>query len=261
MQRRAFLNTAAAGAAAPSVTRARTPRRPIVLVHGASHGGWCWRDVRRRLQADGFEVFTPTLTGLGERVHLRTKSLTLATQISDVANVILWEELTDVVLVGHSFGGMAITGVCDQFKDRIAHVVYLDAAVPRNGEPAFPGLRTISEGTLKDGYLMPVMALKGLGIDEAAAPETAAWMKQRLTEQPYPVWIEPIVLTNGGSDGLPRTYVQLTDPQWLPPPVRAQLQARKSDPTWRFIERLGPHDVMITDPAWTAELIAGIARS
>jgi pimeloyl-ACP methyl ester carboxylesterase len=260
LPRRTLMTAATMLGVIPPTLAADPPRkRPVVMVHGASHGGWCWRDVRRILQARGHEVFTPTLTGLGERVHLRSKDITLATHVTDVANVITWEELNDVILVGHSFGGMTITGVCDQMKDRISHVIYLDAAAPEDGESAFPGMTGITGGALKDGYLMPVMAVRGLGIDETKDPATAAWVKRRLTEQLHQVWVEPIHLKNGGSAGLKRTYVQLTDPQWLPPVSREHMIARKTDPSWHFVERLGPHDVMITDPAWTADLIAKAA--
>ena len=260
IKRRDLLAATAAVAVVPAKAKdAPHPKHPVVLVHGASHGGWCWRDVRRRLQAKGLDVFTPTLTGLGERVHLRNADITLATHITDVVNVITWEELSGVVLVGHSLGGMVITGVCDALKDRIAHVIYLDAAVPENGEPAFPGMKAISEGALKEGYLMPAMPTVGLGLDEEHYAAAAAWVRRRLTDQPYPVWSGAIALKNGGSDGIARTFVQCTDPKWLPQENRERVKARRSDPSWVFVEKLGPHDVMITDPVWTADLIASRA--
>ncbi|MGZ0244868.1 MAG: alpha/beta fold hydrolase, partial [Alphaproteobacteria bacterium] len=106
----------------------------FVLVHGAWHGGWCWRDVRRVLEEHGHTVFTPTLTGLGERSHLLSPDIDLETHIADVINLLVWEELNDVILVGHSYGGMVITGVADQAKDRLRHIVYLDAFLPADGE-------------------------------------------------------------------------------------------------------------------------------
>jgi pimeloyl-ACP methyl ester carboxylesterase len=236
--------------------------RPIVLVHGAAQGGWCWRDVRRHLQAQGFEVFTPTLTGLGERVHLRSPQVTLSTHITDICNVIEWEELTDVLLVGHSYGGMVITGVCDRIKERIGHVVYLDATLPADGESAFPDLtREDMEarfGSFIDGYLVPIGDFSMLGITEDDT-ENWAWVHRRLTEQLYPCWAESIALAHGGSDGLDRTFVLCTDKKYMRSAARSRLDTTKKDPSWNFIESPKPHDMMITDSKWTASLIAECA--
>jgi len=106
----------------------------FVLVHGGFHGGWCWRRVAPPLRAAGHAVYTPTLTGLGERAHLATPAIGLDTHIRDVLGVLEYEELRDVVLVGHSMAGMVVTGVAERAADRLAHLVYLDACVPRDGE-------------------------------------------------------------------------------------------------------------------------------
>ena len=106
----------------------------FVLVHGAWHGGWCWSRVARRLRAAGHEVHTPTLTGLGDRSHLMSRSVNLQTHVQDVANLLHWEELNDIVLCGHSYGGMVITGVANRLAKRIKSLVYLDAFVPENGQ-------------------------------------------------------------------------------------------------------------------------------
>ena len=109
----------------------------FVLVHGAWHGGWCWKRVRPLLESRGHLVFTPTLTGLGERSHLLARETGLETHIADVVNVIRWEELSEVVLCGHSYGGMVISGVADRVPDRIRSLVYLDAFVPSDGQSLF----------------------------------------------------------------------------------------------------------------------------
>jgi len=240
----------------------KTKRRPIVLVHGAGHGGWCWKAVREKLRADGFSVFTPTLTGLGGRVHLRSPDLTLETHILDIENLIRWEELEDVVLVGHSYAGMIIAGVCDRLKSRIGHVIYLDAALAEDGKPALPGLtKALAEarfGPLVEGYLVSMNNLDTLGLANES-PETRAWVERRLTEQPLQLWVEPIRLVNGGSDGVPRTLVLCADPTKLPPHIAKKITALKNDSSWRYIEKVGPHNVMITDPEWTAALIANAA--
>jgi pimeloyl-ACP methyl ester carboxylesterase len=105
-----------------------------VLVHGGAHGGWCYRRVGQILRPAGHEVHAPTLTGLGERSHLLGLGTDLETHISDVVNVFLYEDLRDVILVGQSYGGMVITGVADRVLERVAHLVYLDAALPEDGE-------------------------------------------------------------------------------------------------------------------------------
>src|SRR5262245_27253642 len=104
-----------------------------VLVHGGAHGGWCYQRVARILRADGHEVYTPTLTGCGERAHLVSAEVDLETHIADVVAVLEYEDLEDVVLVGHSYGGMVITGVADRAPERIGRLVFLDAANPKNG--------------------------------------------------------------------------------------------------------------------------------
>jgi len=108
--------------------------RTFVLVHGAWHGGWCWRRVADRLTAAGHRVFTPTLTGLGERKHLMSASITLDTHVQDVCNLIRFEELSDICLVGHSYAGMVVSLVAEAMEDRISSFVFLDAFVPEDGE-------------------------------------------------------------------------------------------------------------------------------
>src|SRR5512136_3051948 len=106
----------------------------FVLVHGAWHGGWCYKRVAERLRAKGHVVYTPTNTGLGERSHLYHRDINLDTHITDILNVIKWEELDDFVLVGHSYGGMIITGVADRIPEKVRRLVYLDAFVPEDGK-------------------------------------------------------------------------------------------------------------------------------
>ena len=148
-----------------------------VLVHGAWHGGWCWKRVAPLLRAAGHEVYTytPTLTGLGERAHLLSRDIDLDTHITDIVNVLAYEELTDVVLVGHSYGGMVIAGVADRVPERVAHLVYLDAFVPRDGQavhdifsPEFAAhlqALALAEG---DGWRIPAPPAASYGVTAAA---------------------------------------------------------------------------------------------
>jgi pimeloyl-ACP methyl ester carboxylesterase len=117
------------------------PKSPtFVLVHGAFHGGWCWRRVAERLMKVGGRVLSPTMTGLGERAHLLTRDIGLGTFIDDVIGVIEAEELDDIILVGHSFGGVVISGVVDRLPKRVRQSIYLDAIVPQNGRSAISQL-------------------------------------------------------------------------------------------------------------------------
>src|SRR5438132_10901408 len=111
---------------------AATTAKTFVLVHGAWHGGWCWRRVSDLLERQGHKVFTPTLTGLGERSHLLRAGINISTHVTDVVNLLKWEGLSGVVLCGHSYGGMVVSGVAEQMGDKIASIVFLDAFVPEN---------------------------------------------------------------------------------------------------------------------------------
>src|SRR4029077_10581884 len=126
----------ASAADATNPPSAASQRFTYVIVHGAWGGGWDWKQVDQLLSADGHKVYRPTLTGQGERSHLASTNIDLDTHIQDIVNVILWEDLHDVVLVGHSYGGMVITGVADRVPDRIKHIIYVDALLPEDGECA-----------------------------------------------------------------------------------------------------------------------------
>jgi pimeloyl-ACP methyl ester carboxylesterase len=135
-----------------------TDKPTIVIVHGAWGGSWAFKEVESLLREKGYNVYRPSLTGQGERVHLASPEINLSTHIEDVVNVFLFEELNDVVLVGHSYGGMVITGVADRLYDRIRSMIYLDAFVPHDGESLFSiqgegasGIRQMEE----NGFLIP----------------------------------------------------------------------------------------------------------
>jgi pimeloyl-ACP methyl ester carboxylesterase len=137
--RRAVLGVAAAGSMATLASpigpaQAQTSAKTFVLVHGGWHGGWCWRRVADLLEKKGHKVFAPTMTGLGERSHLLDAKINLATHVTDIVNVVKWEELSDIVLVGHSYGGLIISGVAEQMREAIGSIVFLDAFVPESGD-------------------------------------------------------------------------------------------------------------------------------
>lgn len=152
--------TACVGCKTNSPSASRQPaatggKCTYVLVHGAWGGGWDWKHVDQLLTADGNEVYRPTLTGQGEHSNLSSTNIDLDTHIQDIVNVILWENLHNVVLVGHSYGGMVITGVADRVPGRIQHVVYLDALLPENGESVNSAMSSKLKRPVKDGFVIP----------------------------------------------------------------------------------------------------------
>lgn len=267
MNRRSLLLAAGVAGFAPAGAKdgdRATGRATYVLVHGAWHGGWCWARVRDRLERDGARVFTPTLTGLGERAHLLSPEVGLETHVRDVLGVLDAEELTDVVLCGHSYGGMIATAVADRAKERLRHVVYLDAALPDDGESmltedprATPDSLARAErglrGLAPDGVAMAPLPPEIFGVP-AGSPE-AAWLARRLTPHPLRTWFEPVRLARGGSAGLPRTYVHCVEPVLAMAAFPAHAERVRHDPSWRYVELRTGHDAMVTAPDQVAELL------
>ena len=180
----------------------------FVLVHGAWIGGWCWRPNAQALRRAGHEVFTPTLTGLGERSHLLSPSINLDTHITDIVNVIKYEELSDVILVGHSYGGMVVTGVADKLPDKTAALIYLDAFVPENGQalidlaPPEPKPQAASDYTLTP---LPAAVF-------GAKPEVAAFVDAHTTPHPTACFTQPVTLTGGIDRIKKKTYIYANVP-------------------------------------------------
>lgn len=230
----------------------------FVLVHGAWHGGWCWRDVGTRLRADGHTVFTPTMTGLGERAHLLNAQVGLPTFIDDVCAVIECEELTDVVLVGHSFGGPVISGVADRMPQRLRQLVYLDALIVQNGQSALgilpPQVQEERRQTIDpEGLRMAMPSPDKFGV---FAPEQVAWLQRRLTPQPLKAYTEALSLQHPLGNSLPKTYIAVTAPWYAPlADIRAWVKAQ---PDWGWREIAAGHDAMVTAPDALAELLMDV---
>src|SRR5438034_5419467 len=172
----------------------------FVLVHGAFHGSWCWKRVRRALQAQGHDVFTPTLTGVGERSHLLSPRVNLETHILDVENLMRWEELSDVVLCGHSYGGCVISGVADRVPDRIRALVYLDAFVLENGENLAQHIPELQYKQLLEtvsaageGWKVPPTPAKVFNVNL----RDREWVNRQCTMQPLSTFQQRIALSGG----------------------------------------------------------------
>jgi pimeloyl-ACP methyl ester carboxylesterase len=230
-----------------------------VLVHGAWHGGWCWQRVAPLLRRAGHTVFTPTFTGLGERSHLLTRDITLDTYVADIVQVLFYEDLTDVILVGHSFGGTVITAVAERASERIASLIYLDAEVPLSGESdagcLLPGavefvLQQARERG--DGWLFPPSPAETIGISD---PADQAWVDARLTPQPVATITQPIFYGEK-VEALPRHFIACRPYEPLIADIRTRSQ---HDPSWTYQEIDGGHDVMVTQPCELAERLLTFA--
>ncbi len=227
--------------------------RHFVLVHGAWCGGWIWRRVADRLRARGHRVFTPTLTGLADRSHLATADVTLSTHILDVANLIRWEELERVVLVGHSYGGMVVSGVTEiAAPGTIAAVVYLDAALPEDGKSLSDYAPLPPQLAGAEHLIAPIPAAPPR-MNAADAP----WLNRMRTPQPVGTFTEPVKLT-GALERIPsKTYVLATG--YDGGSLKAFAARAKSDPSWTYAELPCGHDVMLAMPDETAALLESAA--
>jgi len=231
-----------------------------VLVHGAWHGGWCWRRVADRLVAAGHRVFCPTLTGLGERAHLLTREVNLSTHIQDVVALLEAEELSEVVLVGHSYGGIVITGVAARAKARLSQLVYLDSAIVADGESwsdvlppeAVAARRKAGQASGKVSLPVPDAAVFGL-----ADAADIAWVQRRMTPQPFGGFDQKMHWDGPIGNGVPKVYIDCTDPAYA---GLAALKARyRGKPDWKWTEIKTGHDAMVSAPGELTQILLGYA--
>ncbi len=212
------------------------------------------------MRAQGHEVFTPTLTGLGERAHLLRADTGLDTCIADICAVIESEELHDVILVGHSFAGPVISGVADRLAGRLRQLVYLDALVVQSGESAlsvFPleVQRERSKTIDPEGLRMAIPDPEKFGVTD---PAQAAWLRRRLTPHPLKAYTDPLMLGHPPGHGLRKTYIAVTDP-WYAPLAGIRDWVR-SQPGWEYRELAAGHDAMLTSPGPLAALLMALAE-
>src|SRR5262245_1882245 len=258
--RRGVLAGAAASAAALGGTPAMaqtSARKTFVLVHGAYHGGWCWRRVSDLLEQKGHKVFVVTLTGLGERSHLLTKDTDLDTHIADVVNVIKWEDLKDICLVAHSYGGWPGSGAVEQMLDRISSVIWLDAFKPQDGQRGLEyatGRQALLDAVAKGELSRRPPKAEAYSISQ----KDYAWIDSKLTPQPNGVSMQPIKLTGAVEKVAKKTYIRA--PRYPQPAFDKAYAECKADPSWRTLEiTTSGHDVMIDAPEWLAEVLVEVA--
>jgi pimeloyl-ACP methyl ester carboxylesterase len=228
----------------------------FVLVHGAWHGGWCYSRVADRLRAAGHRVFTPTLTGLGDRSHLYSRSINLTTHVTDIVNVFEWEQLQDVILVGHSYGGMVVTGVADLMPQRMSSLVYLDAFLPGNNQSLLDLLPPERAQAMRDSaneqndFAVPPASAAFFNVNEA----DREWVDSLCTPHPFAALSERLNLTGGIERVHNKIYVLATG--------RVGSFSRFRDsvvnkPGWSTCELPCGHDVMIDMPDATAAILTG----
>lgn len=239
-----------------------SPPSPMMLVHGAFHGGWCWRDVARRIRAAGHDVFTPTQTGLGERRHLLSPDISMETFVLDIANIMLAENLHDVVLVGHSFGGRSVCGVVDRMPERIRRLILIDAGLPLGGVSRLDAMpeearrqRIAASRAYDGGISVPPPRATRFDMTD---PEQIAWVERSLTPQPIGPERTPLMLNHPIGNGRPVTFVHCIAPAFAV--TAANAAYARSQPGWRFIEFAGGHNAIVTHPAEIAELLLDEAR-
>jgi pimeloyl-ACP methyl ester carboxylesterase len=233
----------------------------IVIVHGMCDGGWSWRRVGAMLRAAGHEVYTPTLTGLGERSHLANPAVDLETHIQDIVNVLQYEDLAGVRLVGHSLAGFTITGVADRVRDRLASLIYLDAHVPENGE-SFLDLvgeerRVMIEQAVREqghGWRLPPPSIASdPGADSQATEELWRWFQPRLTPQPFKTLTEQVRLTHPPDVALQRAYILCAKDHAGELEPRMEHIHSNSAWTWREIDT--DHLAHVTAPETLANVL------
>jgi len=235
-----------------------------VLVHGAWHGGWCWQRLAPLLRTAGHDVYTPTLTGLGERAHLLTPAVDLDTHAQDVAGLLEYEDLREVILVGHSYASMVITAVAERAAEHLSHLVYLDAFVPRDGECGLDFFSPEAQSRMLErariegeGWYLPAhLGERPFGITDET---DIAWVRSKCTAHPLKTLQQPVRYANPAAAALPRTYILCTATSYF---TRFAESARQEGrfAGWRYRELDAVHDAMVTAPLALADLLTEVTR-
>jgi pimeloyl-ACP methyl ester carboxylesterase len=242
-----------------------------VLVHPAQCGGWAWKFVAENLRKAGHRVWAPSLTGLGDRNHLARSDVNLNTHIMDTVNLIEFEDLEEVVLVGWSYGGMVVTGTADQIPEKISHMIYLDAEVPRDGESLFdlngPEFREMMETSAQkngDGWLASFGDTETLFQDEREwipNDELRRWYVEKVAASPQPIetYRQPVRLSNTKRDRIPRTFVRMPENGSMFDLLFAPIVNRfNKNPEWNYIEIPTNHCGPVVDPDLVSKTLTEI---
>jgi pimeloyl-ACP methyl ester carboxylesterase len=228
----------------------------FVLVHGAWHGGWCYKRTAQRLRRVGHEVYTPTLTGVGERSNLMSRAINLDTHVQDIVNVIRWEELSDVVLCGHSYGGMVISGVCERIPEKLRALVYLDAFVPENNQSVMDLVPAELAASFVDdaknhgqGYLVSPIPAEIFRVNL----HDAAWVDRMCVKHPLACLEQKISLTGMIAHVPKRLYVRGTE--FKRSELERIAERLKGEAGWKVFSLPCGHDLMLDMPQETTEIL------
>jgi len=232
---------------------------PFVLVHGSSGGSWVWKRLAPLLRAAGHDVHAPTLTGLADRAHLLPGGVDLTTHVTEIADLLVYEDLSDVILVGNSYAGMVVTGVAARVPERLRCLVYLDAYVPDDGQRAVdlwpPERRAYAEQAEADGVSQPPPP-DMFGVTD---PELRTWIEERMTPHPVATYTEPVALGSAASRSLTRTFIACTDIPATTPDVFGPFAAKARALGWEVHDLAAGHLAMLTAPDALADLLVRIA--
>ncbi len=253
---------AAAGAAAivnpTSTAQAQAAPKTFVMVHGGWRGGWCWRPVADRLEKLGHKVYTPTLTGLADKSHLLAKGIGNAIHTADVVNLIKWERLENIVLVGHSLGGMIITPVAQEVGSKISSIVYLDAFLPAVGDAALSTASQVSRDAIAAAIERGELGTKPLPAKLFGDSEKNwAWIDELSTMHPLLTLTDKCTAVDGREKIAKKTYIRAHG--YPNPAFNAALEKTKADKTWKTYELQSGHDVMIEMPERLVEILLEVA--
>ncbi len=244
----------------------------FVLVHGAYHGGWCWRKTATILRLAGHVVYTPTLTGLGERTHLASRETTLDTHIQDIASILEFEDLDPVILIGHSYGGFVVSGVAEKVPERLRLLVFVDALIPHDGASAGEQFGPDALAALQraaevegHGWLVPIT----VGIPDPATATSIfgvtkeadlKWMREKLNRfHPLACFTQKIRLGRHDPSIVPRFVIECVQPGQR---GRATQQAKLArEARWGYHQIVSGHDVMIAQPRRLASALCSLAGS
>ena len=238
-----------------AAAQAQAARKTFVLIHGAYHGGWCWRKVVDILEKQGHKVYAPSLTGLADRSHLLSMNLTLETQITDIVNLFKWEDITNGCLAVHSGGGWPGSGALEQIGDRVSSIVWVDAFIPKNGESQLDQISPSSRKALEEAMARGEAGRKPPKASQYAFSEKDyAWMDSKLTPQPNSIVRDAIKLTGAMQKVAKKTFIRA--PKYPQKLFDQAYEECKADPSWTtYVNDKSHHDLMIDAPEWLAAIL------
>lgn len=241
-----------------SVASTQTASKTFVLVHGAWVAGWYWRRVSDLLEKKGHKVFSPTLTGLGERSHLLSKDINLDTHIADIVNVIKWESLKDICFVAHSYGGLPSSGALDQIGDRVSSIVWVDAFKPKNGD-SFASLAPARRAAMQAASDKGEIGFNGPKAEVFLVNEKdRPFFDEKCTPQPIGTFLQPIKLSGAIEKVAKKTYIRA--PRFANPAFDQALAECRADKTWTTLQNTtAGHAVMVDEPEWLADQLLNAA--